>query len=133
MNYYFTLFALFFASLSIAQSQGSLKGTVLDQEMNNEPLLFANVHLKNTSTSVETNFHGSFELNNLNAGKYILVMSYAGYETLEFPVEVKENDITIVQGIMKAREISLEDVSNIQPSLKVDTKTSFNTSKKVLK
>ncbi|MGB5227927.1 MAG: carboxypeptidase-like regulatory domain-containing protein, partial [Eudoraea sp.] len=79
------VFSLFITTLMFSQQQGSVVGTILDKAMNNEPLLFANINIKNTPTTVQTNFHGNFEIDNINPGEYTLVVSYLGYETIEVP------------------------------------------------
>ena len=57
---------LLFTVNLFSQTQGTIKGTVYDEAMNNEPLLFANVQLKGATSSQETNFHGNFEFSKSN-------------------------------------------------------------------
>jgi hypothetical protein len=108
------VFSLLFTVLLFSQEQGAVTGTILDKEMNNEPILFANVQLKNTANAVQTNFHGNFEMVDINPGEYTLVVSYLGYETLEIPITVKENETTEVINELEAKKISLEDIASMQ-------------------
>lgn len=111
---------LFITSLS-SQNQGAISGTIIDKEMNNEPLLFADVSLKSIGKRVRTNFHGNFELTNIDAGNYVLVISYLGYETLEIPVTVKKNIVTQIHDGLVAKNISLDDMTSITLTSKEET------------
>ncbi|WP_298503010.1 carboxypeptidase-like regulatory domain-containing protein [uncultured Maribacter sp.] len=93
-----------------SQDNGSVKGKIVDVTMNNEPLLYANVALKDSERKVQTNFHGNFEINNLTAGEHIIVVSYPGYETIEVPVVVVNNTITKVDKGLSAIALNLEDL-----------------------
>jgi len=108
------VFSLLFTTLMFSQQQGAVAGTILDKEMNNEPLLFANIQLKNTPKSIQTNFHGNFEIDDINPGNYTLVVSYLGYETLEIPIIVEENKITHVINELESKKISLEVIARMQ-------------------
>ncbi|WP_297798540.1 carboxypeptidase-like regulatory domain-containing protein [uncultured Eudoraea sp.] len=108
------VFSLLFSVLLFSQQEGSVVGTILDKEVFNEPLLFANVQLKNTTKSTQTNFHGNFELHDIKAGNHILVVSYLGYETLEIPITIEENKTTTVLNELEAKKISLEDIAGLK-------------------
>ena len=112
------VFSLLFTALLFSQQQGSIVGTILDKEMNNEPLLFANIQLENTQNTVQTNFHGNFQIDNINPGKYTLVVSYLGYETLEIPIIIEKNKITQVTEELESKKISLEDIASLQRAVK---------------
>ena len=106
------------ATVGFSQNQGTLKGTVLDLEMQNEPLLFANVQLKGADLKTETNFHGNFKFDTLKSGTYTLVVSYAGYENIEMPIEVKKNEITELNLSMAAKQISFNGIAGLELSSK---------------
>ncbi|MFS4446403.1 carboxypeptidase-like regulatory domain-containing protein [Maribacter sp. 2307UL18-2] len=108
------IFLLMMTTIGFAQNQGGLRGTILDQEMHNEPLLFAHVQLKGVDAKTETNFHGNFEFGALESGEYTLVVTYAGYETIEMPIAVKADEITQVSLGMGAKQISLEGVAGLE-------------------
>ena len=47
-----------------------------------------------------TNLHGNFEIEGVAPGRYTVVISFVGYETLELPIKVSEKGLTnIVQGL----------------------------------
>ena len=113
------LIAFFFSTaIGFSQNHGALKGIVLDQEMQNEPLLFANVQLKGSDLKTVTNFHGNFEFDALESGEYTLFISYAGYENIEMPITVKPNEITQVNLDMAAKQISFDGIAGLELSLK---------------
>ena len=66
-----------------AQQTGSIVGKLIDKEVNNEPLAFANVLIKGTTKGTTSDFDGLYELADLAPGSYTIVYSYLGYETVE--------------------------------------------------
>ncbi len=104
---------LLLSAITFSQNQSSISGTTTDKEMNNGPLLFANIHIKNTSFQTQTNLHGNFKINNINAGEYTLVINYLGYETVEIPVVVKENSSTKISSCVAAIHISPDDIEGL--------------------
>ncbi len=111
MKIFIALTMVLFSSLLIGQESGVLKGTILDEEVNNEPLMFANVLLKDTDIVVETNLHGNFEIDGIVPGSYTLLISYPGYEDREVAVEVNENKVSYIQKGLRAKRITIADVS----------------------
>jgi len=104
------LIVLFISTLSFAQNAGSIIGKLTDKEYNNEPLAFANVHIKESSKGTTTDFDGLYAFEGLNAGNYTLVYSFVGYKTLEIPVEVISGKVTEVNVPMGASAVSLTEV-----------------------
>lgn len=64
------------------EKNGKIEGVVLDNEVNNEPLAFATITVKNTDFETSSDLKGSFSFN-LKPGKYILEVQFLGYETIE--------------------------------------------------
>lgn len=60
-------------------AQATLSGTVTDEQ--NEPIAGANVFLATTKLGTVTDANGRFEIPNVEAGSYMLRISYVGYET----------------------------------------------------
>jgi len=118
MKKFFIIGAFLVTALSFSQNQGSIKGNILDKEMHNEPLLFANVQLKESDKKTETNFHGNFEFTDLETGEYTLLVTYAGYESIEVAVQVNEEKTTQVNLGLAAKTFDLGDVSGVASSSK---------------
>ncbi len=100
-NLYFLLFLLSLTASITAQTTGNIKGKIVDLEFNSEPMLHANIQIKNTPHTVQTNFNGNFEIDNIAIGPYILEVSFAGYDTIEIPIEIiANNTVSLEQGLM---------------------------------
>ncbi len=75
--------------------KGLVSGQLNDGEFN-EPMAFASVLVKGTTTGVTTDFDGQYLLE-LEQGTYTLVFSYVGYSIVEITeVDVRANEETIV-------------------------------------
>lgn len=104
--------ALFlFTTLSFGQNTGLIVGKVLDNEMNDAPLVLANVSVKGTSINLNTDLTGLFVVENLEAGDYTIVCSFAGYETKEINVHVDALQPAEVKLSLAASTISLDELA----------------------
>ncbi len=98
---------------AVAQdTTGSIVGKLTDRELNDEPLAFANVLIKGTTTGTTSDFDGLYEISGLEPGTYTVVFSYLGYETVEIPnVAVEAGKVTSVNVPMSASSgFALEEV-----------------------
>ena len=76
-------------------SQNSrINGTVKDSKTG-KPLVGANVFLKATSLGTATRSDGTYQISNVDTGKYILQSSYIGYVSKE--VEIKITSLQVVK------------------------------------
>ena len=80
-NLRFLFIALFICTISIAQNKGTISGVLTDKDMNNAALPFANVLVKGTNISVNTDVDGKYSLS-VNPGNYTLIFSFLGYESV---------------------------------------------------
>lgn len=125
--------ALLFSTLLFSQSQSVIKGSVRDNAMNNEPMLLANIELKGSDTSYQSNFHGNFEISDIDPGTHIVVISYAGYETEEIIVVVEENKMSQIETVLYPMQVSFEDVEGMDTASKQEKAFPFNTEKRTIK
>jgi len=72
-----------------ALAQISITGKVADN--NQKPLPGATIKVRNQKTAVLSDGDGNFTLSNLNAGKYVIAVSYLGYKSTEKTIDLKEN------------------------------------------
>lgn len=95
-----------------SQDTGSIMGKLIDKEVNDEPLAFANVLIKGTTKGTTSDFDGLYELPGLDPGSYTVVFSYLGYETVEIPdVQVEAGKVTNIDVPMSANEgVALDEV-----------------------
>lgn len=98
------------STLTFAQTTGSVVGKLIDKEYNNEPLAFANVLIKGTTTGTTSDFDGLYGFNDLDAGSYTLIFSFVGYETQEITVEVIGGKVTELNVPMGASAASLDEI-----------------------
>ncbi len=108
----FLLLALFFCSALHAQI--TISGEVIDAD-NGDPLIGANVIVKDGTTGVTTDFDGAFEIKTDVPAPITLVFSYIGYTASEMTfdastsnvkVELSENAITTQVVEVKGQRIS---------------------------
>ncbi len=105
-----TLFALLFVGILFAQETGSITGTLLDKESNNQPLPFANVLIKGTSKGTTTDFDGLYTIDNLQPGTYTVEFSFVGYETVNQEVVVTAGQAVTANASIGASAAALDEV-----------------------
>ena len=112
MNKILTGLFILMSMMAVGQSKGTVSGIVLDKEVNNEPLPFANVYVKGTTQGVTTEFDGTYSLS-LNPGTYTIVFSFIGYDTVEVPnITVIAGEVVKLDQILGASQgVSLEEVA----------------------
>jgi hypothetical protein len=109
MNFKIVFLFLISCTLTFAQ-KGTVKGTLTDKDMNNEPLPFANAFLKGTTTGTTTDENGVYEFS-AEPGNYILSLSFLGYETIEVPIIVNAKEtITVNKALTAGGGFMLSDV-----------------------
>jgi len=108
MKLKFLFLSLFFCLVAFGQN-GTVTGTILDKEYNNESLSFANITIKGTSQGTSTDDKGKYTLT-LKPGNYTLVIAYLGYETKEIPFTLKASEKKIINHTLEASGVQLKDV-----------------------
>ncbi len=77
-------------------SQFTISGKILEVSAN-EPLVGANIILQNTYKGTISDATGNFSLKNLPAGKYILNISFVGYEKITKEIDLqKDEEISVI-------------------------------------
>jgi hypothetical protein len=102
------ILTIFFATASFAQN-GTVTGTILDKEFNNEPLPFANIVIKGTKQGTSTDENGKYTIA-LKPGNYTIVIGYLGYETKEIPFAIKANEKKVINHTLVASGVQLKDI-----------------------
>lgn len=80
------------SALAEEGTKGKITGQVVDKKTS-EPLIGVSVFIENTKTGSMTDIEGRFAINNLDEGKYNLMVNYVGYKSKivqEVNVRVKE-------------------------------------------
>lgn len=98
-------------SLVVAQNTTSIRGTITDKEMGNEPLPFANVQIKGMSKGATTDMEGNYSIEGVAPGTYTVIFSFIGYKTVEVSnvvvVAGKDAQVNIALG---ADNVALDEV-----------------------
>ena len=96
---------LFFVLISYSGiAQGKVSGTVIDGEFN-EPMAFANILVKGTTTGTTSDFDGKYEIE-LEEGTYTLVFSFVGYNTKEITdIVVKSGDAVTIDVVLETNSL----------------------------
>ncbi len=125
------LLLLSFCLVSVLQTKaqentGRIVGKLIDKELNDEPLPFANVLIKGSTKGTTSDFDGLYEISDLTSGTYTLAFSYLGYETVEIPeVQVAPGKVTTLNIPMSANQgVTLDEVV-ITVSAKKDSETAL--------
>ncbi|MEO1515124.1 MAG: TonB-dependent receptor [Bacteroidota bacterium] len=98
------------ASLNLALAQGGIvRGNVYDKD-SGEPIIYGTVQLQGTTMGASTDLNGFFTMPKVPAGKYTLVATYIGYDSVAVDIEVKENTIVYRRLNMSEGGIDLDVV-----------------------
>lgn len=87
---YCFVFALL-TTLSFSQN-ATVRGFVYNKE-NGEPVPFANVYLKGTTTGGSSDLNGFFSINKIKAGDYTLMVTSLEFDTISETISVKASEI----------------------------------------
>ena len=100
-------FAFYMLNLSTVFS-ATIKGT-LEEKQTGDPLFSANISIydmddfeqKTVLYGAVTNIDGDFEIQNIKAGKYILVGSYIGYSSSAKQIQIEKEDVFLIDILLK--------------------------------
>ncbi|MGC9374101.1 MAG: TonB-dependent receptor [Bacteroidales bacterium] len=104
-----------------AYAQQIISGVVKNKK--GEPLVGANVTIKETYRGTATNTNGEFKLSKLKPGSYTFIISYIGYKTLEETIKVKASEY--LEFILEPSNILTDDVIIKATRAKMDDPVSF--------
>lgn len=104
------LIVLFLFPVLIKAQTGVIEGRVFD-EINNEPIIGANVIIKSTATGATTDIDGNYKIENLTAGLYNIEVSYLGYESqTRFEIQVSNTKSVRLDFAMKQTSQNIDSV-----------------------
>ena len=85
---------LLFLCCFVAFAQNSIKGVVVDGN-DEKPIKGVAVTIKDTTIRILTNDNGEFLIENLSNGDYLVEISFQGYESQNFPVQLSGSPIDL--------------------------------------
>jgi len=100
----------------------SIRGFVYSKE-NGEPILYTNVYLYKTTFGAATDIDGYYNITKIPPGKYVLMVSYMGYDTLQIDVQLKAGEIITKNLYLTPSAQMLEGFSVTADKIEAQTET----------
>ena len=88
---------------------GIIKGTITDANTK-ESLIGATVVIQGTSKGASSDFDGNFQIDNVKAGSYNLVISYISYDNQIVRAAVTEGKETVLNFALKSASVDIDEV-----------------------
>lgn len=109
---FFPLFLLLLVvfALGVNAQNASIRGFVYEEETG-EPVIFTNVYLHKTTYGASTDVNGFFAISKIPAGKYTLMVTYLGYDTLAIQIDLSANELMTQKLYLKKASYTLSGVS----------------------
>jgi len=127
--YRFTFIILLIFNVLSANAQkenyASVRGFVYEAE-SGEPAMFCNAFLEGTTHGASTDINGYFLISQIPPGKYNLVITYLGFDTIRKPIELTAHQILTQNYNLKKSSVNLDmiEINAERQSAKTHTKTS---------
>ncbi len=108
MRKYLTVLLFVLPLFALAQT-GTIRGKVID-DATGEELVGASVLVEGTTTGSTADLDGNYSIK-LDPGTYNLRITFVSYQTMNVKnVEVKENEVTVIDARLKGEDVSLDEV-----------------------
>lgn len=123
---FIVLLCCFLCVGTLFSQTSSIRGFVYKKK-NGEPVIFTNVFLKGTSYGATTDVNGFFNINKIPPGKYTLLVTFLGYDSLSMPVKLKKGEIITKKLFLTESSVNLDmvEISGESEALKTETRTSI--------
>ena len=117
-----SLFLFIISSTVFAQDDNSIKGFVYE-ESTGEPMMFTNVYLRGTTFGGATNENGYFNINRIPDGRYTLLITSVGYDTISETFNLSKGQSINRKYYMKETSQKLETVTITADKIEARTET----------
>ncbi len=107
---------------AMAQDDNSIKGFVYE-ESTGEPMMFTNVYLRGTTFGGATNENGYFNINRIPDGRYTLLITSVGYDTISETFNLSKGQSISRKYYMKETSQKLETVTITADKIEARTET----------
>ncbi len=88
---------------------GSIKGRVTDAKTN-EPLIGANITIKETLIGTASDKNGEYRIENLKPGEYTIVIKYVGFSTQQEIINISPNKTLELNFSLSASLVNLDEI-----------------------
>ena len=113
---------VFAGFVAFAQEDNSIKGFVYE-ESTGEPMMFTNVYLKGTTFGGSTNENGYFNINRIPDGRYTLLITSVGYDTIRETFNLSKGQSINRKYYLKETSQKLETVTITADKIEARTET----------
>lgn len=118
-----TIIVLLSYSFSAALAQEtSIRGFVYEAR-SGEPVLFCNVYLEGTTFGSTTDINGFFNITRVPEGRYTLLVSYLGYDTIREPIVLRKGEVISKRFNLTESAVSLGTVNVTAERIEAITET----------
>ena len=117
-----TALFVFTGFMAFGQEDNSIKGFVYE-ESTGEPMMFTNVYLKGTTFGGSTNENGYFNINRIPDGRYTLLITSVGYDTIRETFNLSKGQSINRKYYMKETSQKLETVTITADKIEARTET----------
>lgn len=119
---FFASVFFFFAVIAAVAQDNSIKGFVYE-ESTGEPMMFTNVYLKGTTFGGSTNENGYFNINRIPDGRYTLLITSVGYDTISEVFNLSKGQSVNRKYYLKETSQKLETVTITADKIEARTET----------
>ena len=125
MKFKLTLILFLALSYTCLAQTGEIRGFIYE-EATSEPSIYTSIFLKGTNYGALTNLDGFFSISRIPVGKYNIVVTSIGFDTIYLPIEVKSGDLISKKFYLKKSSIEIRsvEISAEDQSKKIDTRVS---------
>ncbi|MGJ8683730.1 MAG: TonB-dependent receptor domain-containing protein [Nonlabens sp.] len=100
---------LFFVTALTSAQNGTISGTIIDKDYNDEPVAFASIQVKGTTKGAQSDMDGKFTIS-IAPGTHTIIVTFVGMQTVEIPVTVTAGNTTTIEIPMVAEAAALEAI-----------------------
>ena len=104
------LLLLLLTTVNLFAQKGNIRGFVYEKE-SGEPVMFCNVFLEGTTIGTATDINGMYNISKVNAGNYILVATYIGYDTTKADISLRGEQILTQNLEIREAAVKLNEVT----------------------
>lgn len=123
------IFLLFASNIIVdAQDKGMLRGFVADS-LTSEALPYANVLIKELNRGANTDSRGFFVMASLPNRRLTVLISYVGYKTRQFVVEIEPYVVTDLRALLPATNIQMKTVETTSARVAKENATDLSLQK----
>lgn len=103
------------SAIPVSSQNASVKGVVYEKT-SGEPVIFTNVYLYKTQYGAQTDVNGFFVIPVIPAGKYTLMITYLGYDTLSMEIDLAKGQQLIQKLYLDKATYNLQGVNVVAES-----------------